>query len=196
MLEPSTVLVAVTLAAALVLVEVALPTFGVAGLSAVALGGLALVAARQQDLPWWPLSLVVAAVCWWSVLLATRRADPPAQAGAAAMFTGGSVGYGVLAGDPTTVAIAVGGSIVLPLAFRPLLRATNRLLELPAQSGMEALVGCTGTVVQWDGRAGTVRVEGSLWNARSTDELAPGADVVVVGHDRMTVHVALHSAVP
>lgn len=193
---PAVVLVAVTLAAVLLLVEVALPTFGLAGLSALALGALAVAGAAQGDHPWWPLLLVAAAVCLWAMLLAARRAPPAARATATALFGTGSIVYGVLAADPPTVVLAAAATVALPVAFRPLLGATTRLLDLPPQLGMEALVGRPGTVVRWAARAGTVRVDGSLWTARSPVALSVGDEVVVVGSTGMTVEVAPRAPVP
>jgi len=190
------VLVALTLASALFLIEAALPTFGVAGLSGLALLVVGLLAAGDQGRPWWPLLLVAGAVCLWAVLLMTRRPAPLAQGAAAALFAVGSVGYGIIAEDPATVVLGLLGSGALPFAFRPLMAATTRLLELPPQTGMEALVGRAGAVVSWSGRTGTVRVNGSLWNARSTSPLVPNAEVVVTGHSEMTVDVALRASVP
>ncbi|MGH9188875.1 MAG: NfeD family protein [Acidimicrobiales bacterium] len=193
---PAVVLVAITLAAALMLVEVALPTFGLAGTSALALAAVAVLAAGDQAHPWWPLLAVAAAVFLWAVLLIARRPSPTGQWVAAGLFAVGGIGYGVAARDPATIVLAIGGSVALPMAFRPLMHAANRLLELPPQTGMEALIGRTGTVVRWNGRSGTVRVDGSLWKARSAFDLSPGDEVVVCGHTGMTVEVALPSPVP
>ena len=136
------------------------------------------------------------AVCLWAVLLVTRRAPPAARATATALFGSGSVAYGLLAADPPTIALAAAATVALPVAFGPLLRATARLLDLPAQLGMEALVGRPGTVVRWEGAAGTVRVDGSLWTARGPVALSVGDEVVVVGSTGMTVEVARRTPVP
>ena len=194
---PALVLVALTLAAALLVIEVApVPTFGVAGLSSLALAAVAFsTAARHDGDPWWPLLLVGAAVCLWAVLVAGQFTSPGYQLAAAALFAAGSIGYGLLAHDAATVALGAAGSAVLPLAFRPLQRAAGRLRALPAQLGMDALVGRAGLVVDWHDRAGTVRLDGSLWNASSHLPLTPGTSVVVDGYSGMTVHVALGAAV-
>src|ERR671923_2958387 len=54
-----------------------------------------------------------------------------------------------------------------------------------AVTGAEALVGATGVVAT----STQVRVAGELWNARSADELVPGAEVVVKGIDGLTLVV-------
>ena len=53
--EPSVVLVCVTIAALLLIVEVALPTIGIAGTLALIAGGFAVAAIVEEDLTWWPL---------------------------------------------------------------------------------------------------------------------------------------------
>lgn len=192
---PAVVLVALTFSAALLLVEVALPTFGLAGLTSLALAVVAYDAGTGHAAPWWPLLLAGAGVCVWALLLLTRRPSPAYELAAAGLFAAGGVTYGVLAGDATTVAVGAAGAAVLLSAVRPLRRATARLRELPPQTGMESLVGHRGTVVRWEGRAGSVRVAGSLWNAAADVALAAGDEVVVDGFSGMTVHVASAAAV-
>lgn len=192
---PVVVLVALTLSAALLLVEIALPTFGLAGLSAAALAAVAYGAGQGLDVPWWPLLLAGAGVFVWALLLLTRSPWRAPEWAAAALYAAGGVGYGRLAGDGATVAVALAGAAGLLAAFRPLRRAAAQLRDLPAQTGMDALVGRTGTVVGWDGGSGTVRVDGSLWNASGPQPLAPGTDVVVAGYSGMTVHVVLAAPV-
>ena len=104
---PAVVLLALTLACALLLVEVALPTFGVAGVSALVLAGLGLAVLVEQGHPWWPLLLVALAVCTWAAVLLTWVPTRLGQVAAAAAFAGGSVTYGVLAADIVTVAFAI-----------------------------------------------------------------------------------------
>lgn len=195
---PVVVLVATALAAVLVLVEAALPTFGVAGTAALAFATVAVLSTGGADHPWWPLLFVVVAVVVWAVQLTVRRGHPALQAGAALAFAGGSVGYGVAAGDVATIVVAVVASVALPLVFPRLQRATRRLLDRPATTGMEALVGRPGVVVEPPAAsdrpvpagAVTVRVEGSLWTARSDVSLRPGTPVVVTGFDGLTLVVA------
>lgn len=192
---PALVLLALTLASVLLLVEVALPTLGIAGLSAIGLSALGFAAAGDDD-PWWPLALVAIAVCVWALLLAARRASPGGQLAGAALFAVGSVGYGVGASDPAAIALGVAGSLALPAVFKPLLRATIRLVDLPPQTGMDSLVGRPGTVVRWGAGAGTVRIDGSLWNAEARGPLGPGDRVRVVGHQGMTLEIAPRASVP
>lgn len=58
--------------------------------------------------------------------------------------------------------------------------------------GLEAMLGLTGDVREWDGRTGVVLMRGELWQARSATPLAlaPGAAVTVTGLDGLTLIIA------
>lgn len=187
---PAVVLVTLTVACALLLVEVALPTFGVAGFSALVLGAVGLVVLVEQAHPWWPLALVALAVSLWAAVLLTWLPTRLGQVAAPVAFASGGAAFGVLAGDIATVVTAVVGAMALAAGFRPLLRATDRLLGLPPQLGMEALLDRVAVVERWGAGRGTVRLDGSLWNARSRDLVSVGDEVVVVGTAGMAVDVA------
>jgi membrane protein implicated in regulation of membrane protease activity len=190
---PAFVVVAFTLASALLLVEVALPTFGLAGISGLGLAGAGTLALARQDEPWWPLLLVALAVCLWAVQLARRSASAPAQAVATGLYAAGGAGYGLAAGDAATVVVAVLAAAGLTAGYPPLLAATRRLLAGPPQVGMEALIGRQALVERAEGTRGTVRLDGSLWSAFSVsgDLPAPGNSVLVDGFDGMMLRVTV-----
>jgi membrane-bound serine protease (ClpP class) len=188
--EPAIVLIALTLAAALFIVEVALPTAGVAGTLALVLGLTAVAGISEQDADWWPLIGPKLAVILWAVMIARRRRSPALEATAVVLFAAGGILFGVLADSPA--AAAVGALLALPLGagFPRLHQKARDLLEQPARVGLEAQVGSQGEVVRWKGGAGTVRLDGSLWNATSSSPLRAGDPVSIVGHHGMTLEVA------
>lgn len=188
--QPSVVLVSFAVASFLLLVEIALPTFGVAGAAAFGLGILGVVAIDRQDATWWPLLGVAVAVSLWGVLIARRSHSAAGAGAAAALFAAGSIGFGLAAQDALTVVVAIVATAGVTAGFPPLLRASDRLLGEAPLVGLESFVGQTAEVVRWDGDRGTVRIEGSLWNATGAQPLVPGAGAVVVGHDGMTVVVS------
>jgi membrane protein implicated in regulation of membrane protease activity len=57
------------------------------------------------------------------------------------------------------------------------------------QTGVEAMPGTTGEVVEACDPEGRVRVRGELWRARSTEPLERGAKIVVLGVDGLTLEV-------
>ena len=75
---------------------------------------------------------------------------------------------------------------VLLLVFM-VLRSTRR----KALSGMEGLVGETGTVEQAisEGRSGKVFVHGELWDASANVSIPAGAPVLVTGVEGMKLNV-------
>jgi membrane-bound serine protease (ClpP class) len=188
--EPATILVMISLAALLFVVEAALPTVGIAGTLAVVLGVGAAVGIARQDAVWWPLLGPATAVVIWSVMVARRRRPPAAQAAAAGLYAGGSIAFGAMADSLATVLIGVAAAGALALAFPWLHGAAQRLLERPTQVGMDSFVGATAEVVAWTGATGTVRLQGSLWNARAHQPFAPGERVAVVAFEGTTLEVA------
>ena len=192
---PVVVLIATALAAILILVEAALPTFGVAGTAALGFATIAILSTGGDGQSWWPLLFVVVAVLMWAVQLTVRRHHRVLEVAAAVAFAGGSIGYGIAAGDLPATVVAMIASVALPLVFPRLANATRRILDQPPRAGMEALVGLSGEVVvppagpPPDGRI-TVRVEGSLWNAHGTSTLPIGTNVVVTGFHGMTLDIA------
>jgi membrane-bound serine protease (ClpP class) len=187
--EPAAILVVITLAALLIVVEAALPTAGVAGTLALVLSVGAVVGIERQDATWWPLLGPAAAVVLWSVMVAQRTRPAAGQAAAAVLFGAGSIAFGTMADSPATAIIGAIAAVVLAAAFPWLHGAARRLLERPTQVGMDSLVGKAGEVVSWSGAAGTVRLQGSLWNARSPGPLAAGDAVTVVAFAGMTLEV-------
>lgn len=188
--EPATILVVITMAALLLVVEAALPTVGIAGTLALVLSVAAVVGIERQDATWWPLLGPAVAVVVWCVMVARRSRPPAGQAAAAVAFGGGSIAFGAMADSPATAIIGAVAAAALAAAFPTLHGAAQRLLEGPTQVGMDSLVGATGEVVAWTGRAGTVRLQGSLWNATSNHPLEVDDPVAVVAFSGTTLEVA------
>jgi membrane protein implicated in regulation of membrane protease activity len=122
-------------------------------------------------------------------MVAQRIRPIAGQVAAALLFGAGSVAFGVMADSPATAAIGAVAAVVLAADFPWLHGAAQRLLERPTQVGMDSLVGKTGEVVAWAGETGTVRLQGSLWSARSSTPLAAGAPATVVAFAGMTLEV-------
>ncbi len=187
---PAVVLLALSLAAALLVVEMALPTAGVAGTLSLLLGVAGVTAIARQDAEWWPLVATAAGVLLWAVLVARRRRSPAVELTAVVLFGGGAVWFGALADSWSTVVLGVGLSVGAAASFPALHRAASSLLDQPVRVGMDSLVGDVGKVVSWAGQSGTVRLQGSLWNATAPQPLKKGDEVEVVGWSGMTIHVA------
>lgn len=190
--EPAVVLLAATAAAVFLLLEVALPTVGLAGTAGIALAALAAWGAERhaEGDEWWPLLGVVTAVAVWGVLIAVHRHPVQAQVAAAVLFGGGALGYAATTGDaPAAAAAVVATPLLAAFAFPRLARASERLLGAPPQVGMDAMVGAAATVASWEGDRGRVTLEGTLWNAEGPAGLEAGAPVVVTGTTGLSLRV-------
>jgi len=170
---------------------VALPTFGVAGIGGFAMLWVAVDGISQRDETWAPLMLIAVAVCLWAVLLVRKTGNPSGLATAAGLYAVGTVGYGVVTDSVGAMAVGAAATAGLSAGFPVLLRQTRRLLDRPPQVGMEAFDGRRATVVSWDWESnrGTVRLDGSLWNASSNVPVREGDEVVVVGHEGMQLRI-------
>jgi membrane protein implicated in regulation of membrane protease activity len=58
-----------------------------------------------------------------------------------------------------------------------------------ATVGVETLLGRTGVVVRALAPRGQVRLDGEIWEARATGDVAPGVEVVVTGRDGLVLEV-------
>jgi membrane protein implicated in regulation of membrane protease activity len=160
------------------------------------LGVIAALAVAHQDAEWWPLVGPALGVVLWAVLIAGRRRSTVAEALAVGAFAGGALLFGILADSLAASVLGVAVAIPLAAGFPWLHERARHLLEQPARVGLESYVGRAAEVVRWEGASGTVRLDGSLWNATSTHPLSAGDPVSVVAHSGMTLTVAPRVAHP
>jgi membrane-bound ClpP family serine protease len=178
------------LAAFLAVVEAALPTFGTAGTAALILAVAGAAGVVRSDSPWWPLlGVAVAAVCWAVAVIGGLPGSGVERVGLGA-FAGGSLLYGALAGDIGTVALGTGASVGAAMVVPALGSRVAALRDVPSVTGQGALVGRPAGVLRWDETRGTIRLEGSLWNATGPAGLSAGDTVRVEGWSGLTAIVA------
>lgn len=187
---PWLAVVLLSLAAALAVLEAAVPGFGLAGGAAAVCVVVAGVVVAGAEVPWWPLLLVGTAVVVWTLMVWWQRAPVAAQAGAAGLAAAGGVGFGILADDPASVVVGVVGPLGLAVGFPALHGWARRLAERQPTTGMEALVGRVAVVerVPPDDRL-AVRLDGSLWTIAPVAPVGPGTPVVVTGWRGMVLAV-------
>jgi membrane protein implicated in regulation of membrane protease activity len=187
--QPVLVYLSIALATALVLIELALPTFGLAGFTALGLSVFAVAGINEQQIEWWPMIFVAVALGLWSVMIASRTRSIRDQALAAGFFAGGSLGFAAAASDPATWAVAAVACVGLPVGFPRLYTSTVELMERPSDVGMDGFVGRVAPVTRWADTAGAIEIDGSFWNATGPEGLTPGELVEVTGFHRMTFTV-------
>ncbi|MGD9796612.1 MAG: NfeD family protein [Acidimicrobiia bacterium] len=187
--QPAVVIVAAALAAVFLLLEVALPTVGLAGTAGLALGALAVWGVSRQDAEGWPLLGIVAAVTVWGALIAARRADTIGHPIALGLFVAGALGYARVTDDWAAAATAVGATGLLAVAYPWIAGAAERLSGAPPAVGMESMVGAVGQVADWDAGRGRVVVAGTSWSATGPPALAAGDAVVVASATGLSLAV-------
>jgi membrane-bound ClpP family serine protease len=187
--EPAVILLAVTLASALIVAEFALPTLGVAGGAGALLIVLAVVGIADAELEWWPLSLVAISIVLWCVMIARRKTSVVEQGIAVALYTGGAIAFGVMADDLTTIVLACVFAGGLAVGFPVLFEKAVRLYDAPSSVGMESHMGRTAVVSSWAATTGNVVLDGSFWNADGPAGLVKDDEVVVTGFEGMTFTV-------
>jgi membrane-bound ClpP family serine protease len=122
----------------------------------------------------------------------------------------GGPGVAVLAVGAVLAVVGLGGGIALGVISALLLGAAGAgVVGLTVHKGLavrrrrvtagpEGLLGHLGLVRGWEGRTGSVLVDGALWRARQSprldeadgpDELRAGDEIVVEGIDGLTVRV-------
>jgi len=92
-------------------------------------------------------------------------------------------GYGI--SWPLIAAIAGVGSGIMLLTVLLVARSRRGTVV----SGPEEMIGSAGTVIDWSGSAGSVRVHGERWRARASEPLAPGDPIEVTQMNGLTLTV-------
>ena len=112
--------------------------------------------------------------------------------GAIALLVGALLLFDDASGYVVSPVLAVGVSLTIGSFFVLLLRKAWHVRLLPATTGSSSLVGMEGIVRRSVGGAdaGSVYVDGELWDARADDGVAAGERVRVTGVDGMQIEVA------
>jgi membrane-bound serine protease (ClpP class) len=86
---------------------------------------------------------------------------------------------------PVILGSAVGSAALLFLVVGAALKVRLR----PAVTGAEELLAARGTVIDWSGDAGKIRIRGEVWTARGNSTFKPGDAVKVASRDGLTLVV-------
>jgi membrane-bound ClpP family serine protease len=111
--------------------------------------------------------------------------------GAGAILAVGGLGGGALLAVLAAVVVVASSTAMLAVSLRKGMAARRRRIR----AGPERLVGHVGVVRDWQGRRGTVQVDGAIWRARpawseeETMELNAGDPVVVEELSGLTLGV-------
>jgi membrane-bound serine protease (ClpP class) len=85
--------------------------------------------------------------------------------------------------------VVIGAALACAGLSFVVLGAALQARRRPAVTGTEELIGSRGTVTEWQGRSGQIRVHGELWSARAGETLQAGITVRVKGRDGLILTV-------
>jgi membrane-bound ClpP family serine protease len=187
--QPSVVILAAAMASILLLLEIALPTVGLAGSTGLAAGAVGVWAIVRIDEAWWPLFGIVAAVALWGGLIAAHRVTTAGHAIALVLFAAGALGYSATTSDWPAVITSVVTVALLAYASPRIADAAERLQRGRPAVGLESFVGETVHVAAWKGTRGQVILAGTRWNATGPNGLHVGDEVDVVAASGLSLTV-------
>lgn len=103
--------------------------------------------------------------------------------GSIIMFRPSAMETGVSLPLIAVTTIVAAGFFILILVM--LLRSRHR----PVITGSEAMLGAEGETIRWQGTAGTIQINGEIWNAQAGQPLKPGARIRVVARKNLVLTV-------
>ncbi len=86
---------------------------------------------------------------------------------------------------PLILGSAVASAALTFLVVGAAIKARQR----PPATGAEQMLASHGTVIDWSGESGSIRIRGEVWAARATNALKPGDIVRVASRDGLTLIV-------
>jgi membrane-bound serine protease (ClpP class) len=161
----------------------------IVGLVCLTLAALALSALPVQ---YGALALLVAGIALMSAEAFTPGFGVLGLLGFAAFVAGGYFLFDAPAGQlemrvsmPLLIGSAVASAGLIFFVLGAALRARAR----PAATGSEQLLAEHGTVIDWSGEHGNIRIRGEVWAARAAGPFAPGDAVRVKDRDGLVLVV-------
>jgi membrane-bound serine protease (ClpP class) len=162
---------------------------GLIGLICLVLAGLAL---SIQPVHYGALALLLAGIALMTAEAFTPGFGILGLLGFAAFVIGGYFLFELPSGAPESrvsipviLGSAVGSAALLFFVVGAALKARMQ----PTVTGAEELLKARGTVIDWSGDTGNVRVRGEVWAARGNSAFKPGDGVKVASRDGLTLLV-------
>jgi membrane-bound serine protease (ClpP class) len=174
------------------LLEFANPGTFFAGLVGVVCLTLAAFALSALPVQYGALALLIAGIALMAAEAFTPGFGVLGLLGFAAFVTGGYFLFDAPAGQiemrvsmPLLIGSAVASAGLIFFVGAAAIKARQR----PTATGAEQLLAEHGTVIDWSGDSGTIRIRGEVWAARATRPFAPGDAVRVHSRDGLVLVV-------
>ncbi len=106
-------------------------------------------------------------------------------------------GYALHTGNDLLFGITMGWPILFGIAFvefsiiASVISVHLWLRRQKATTGKEAMIGAKATILKWEGKKGSIRIDGEIWNAKSEKEmdLNPDDEVTIKSIDKLDITI-------
>ncbi len=175
-----------------IILEIAHPGTLLAGLIGVICLVLATFALWTLPVQYGALALLVAGIALMTAEALTPGFGVLGLLGFAAFVTGGYFLFDAPAGTApvhVSLPLIVGSAAASAGLIFFVLGAAVKARKRPTVTGAEQLLAARGTVIDWSGDSGRVRIHGEVWAARGKPGYQPGDGVKVESRDGLTLLV-------
>jgi membrane-bound serine protease (ClpP class) len=175
-----------------IILEIAHPGTFLAGLIGVVCLALAAFALWTLPVQYGALALLIAGIALMTAEAFTPGFGVLGLLGFAAFVGGGYFLFDTPPGGaemrvslPLIAGSAVASAALIFLVIGAAVKARSR----PTVTGPEEMLSARGTVIDWAGETGNIRIRGEVWAARGHSALRPGDSVKVSSRDGLTLVV-------
>jgi len=162
---------------------------GIVGVICLALATLALSALPVQ---YGALALLIAGIALMAAEAFTPGFGVLGLLGFAAFVGGGYFLFDAPAGQiemRVSMPLLIGSAVASAGLIFFVVGAALKVRRQPTATGAEQLMSEHGTVIDWSGDRGNIRIRGEVWSARGTRTLIPGDSVRVTSRDGLVLVV-------
>ncbi len=174
------------------ILEVANPGTLLPGLIGVICLTLAALALSALPVQYGALALLIAGIALMMAEAFTPGFGVLGLFGFTAFVTGGYFLFEAPAGQiemRVSLPLLIGSAVASAGLIFFVVGAAIRARQLPATTGAEQMLAEQGTVIDWSGNSGNIRIRGEVWAARGARPLAPGDAVRVTSRDGLVLVV-------
>jgi membrane-bound serine protease (ClpP class) len=167
-----------------ILIEVATPGGFLPGIVGVVCLVLAAIALSALPVQYGALALLIAGIALMTAEAFTPGLGVLGLLGFAAFVTGGYFLFDAPAGQVemrVSMPILAGSAVASAALIFFVIGAAIKARRQPTATGSEQMLSERGTVIDWSGAHGNIRIHGEVWSARASREFKPG-DVVRVAN--------------
>jgi membrane-bound serine protease (ClpP class) len=175
-----------------ILLEFATPGGFLAGLVGVVCLVLAAIALAALPVQYGALALLIAGIALMTAEVFTPGFGVLGLLGFGAFVTGGYFLFDAPAGQVemrVSMPLLIGSAVASAALIFFVIGAAIKARRKPPTTGAEQMLAEHGTVIDWSGGQGNIRIHGEVWSARAPRDFMPGDIVRVANRDGLILMV-------